>query len=277
MSQLLKFFVTGITSTLVAACAIYDIDTPPPGPTDVWQKSGYTKSQTYSALVKCGQGQIHSDEDLEKRDLCMMRAGFKYIERPTHRMCLPRYPRAWNSSVCRSLRGELIITPDESASLPPPVIKDATAPSACPDYATLGNFWQVAQGKAQGLEPVYPEGWLLDAKAVLDLGKLGVKAVTGSTGKGSLAALKQLRQVDQATALKVVVENNLYKDWPVAADAVSYRVNQLASFATHNPNASTVVLGKYVPDSAVSYEQVAKAQGATYFELPGQSWDNAVE
>jgi len=119
MSQLLKFLLTGITSTLVAACAIYDIDTPPPGPTDVWQKAGYTKFQTYSVLVKCGQGQIHSDEDLEKRDLCMMRAGFVYIERPTHRMCLPRYPRAWNSSVCRALRGELIITPDESATIPP--------------------------------------------------------------------------------------------------------------------------------------------------------------
>lgn len=132
MSQLLKFFLTGVTSMLVAACAIYEIDTPPPGPTDVWQKPGYTKSQTYSVLVKCGQGQIHSDEDLEKRDLCMMRAGFEYIEPPTHRMCLPRYPRAWNSSVCRSLRGELIITPDESASLPASVMKDASPNSYTP-------------------------------------------------------------------------------------------------------------------------------------------------
>jgi filamentous hemagglutinin len=87
-----------------------------------------------------------------------------------------------------------------------------TAPNSCPDYATLSNFWQVAQGKAQGLVPVYPEGWLLDAKAVLDLGKLGVKAVTSTTGKSSLDALQQLRQVDQATALKVVVENNATRD-----------------------------------------------------------------
>lgn len=125
MSQLLKFFLTGATTALVSACAI---DAPPPGPTDVWQKSGYTKSQTYSFLLKCGQGQIHSDEDLEKRDLCMMRAGFKYIEWPTHRMCLPRYPRAWNSSACRSLRGELVVTPDESAIEPPPKTEEPTQP-----------------------------------------------------------------------------------------------------------------------------------------------------
>jgi hypothetical protein len=125
MSQLLKFFLIGATTALVAACAI---DAPPPGPTDVWQKSGYTKSQTYSLLLKCGQGQIHSDEDLEKRDLCMMRAGFKYIEWPTHRMCLPRYPRAWSSSVCRVLRGELVVTPDESALEPPPETEELTQP-----------------------------------------------------------------------------------------------------------------------------------------------------
>lgn len=126
MSQFLKFLFLGVATAFVAACAVYDIDTPPPGPTDVWLKSGYTKSQTYSVLVKCGQGQIHSDEDLEKRDLCMLRAGFKYIEWPTHRMCLPRYPRSWNSSVCRSLRGEIIITPEESASVPPSVKRETT-------------------------------------------------------------------------------------------------------------------------------------------------------
>ncbi len=151
------------------------------------------------------------------------------------------------------------------------------APSACPDYSTLSKFWSVSQAKAQGLEPVYPEGWVMDAKAALDLTKLGVRVATGATGSASLNAVAQLRQVDQATTLKVVVENNLYKDWPVATDAVAYRVNQLAEIATNNPNASTVVLGKYVPNSAASYQEVAKAQGSTYFELPGQSWDNAVQ
>jgi hypothetical protein len=72
-----------------------------------------------------------------------------------------------------------------------------TPPRACPDYTKLNEYWQVAQAKAQGLEPVYPEAWLLDGKAVLDLGKWGIKAVSGS-GKGSLDALSQLNKTDTA-------------------------------------------------------------------------------
>jgi filamentous hemagglutinin len=53
-----------------------------------------------------------------------------------------------------------------------------TAPNTCSDYNTLGSYLRVAQEKAQGLEPVYPEGWALDAKAVLDLGKLGVNVLS---------------------------------------------------------------------------------------------------
>jgi Possible hemagglutinin (DUF637) len=53
-----------------------------------------------------------------------------------------------------------------------------TAPNACSDYNTLGSYLRVAQEKAQGLEPVYPEGWALDAKAVLDLGKFGVNVLS---------------------------------------------------------------------------------------------------
>lgn len=73
-----------------------------------------------------------------------------------------------------------------------------SAPSACPDYKTLNDYWKVAQAKAQGLEPVYPEAWLLDAKAVLDLGKLGVRAVSSmtSSAKDSLQALGQLSRTD---------------------------------------------------------------------------------
>jgi filamentous hemagglutinin len=72
-----------------------------------------------------------------------------------------------------------------------------TAPYDCPDLKTLDDFWQVAQRKAQALEAVYPESWLLDAKAALDLGKWGVKALS-STGTGSLDALAQLAKVDAA-------------------------------------------------------------------------------
>ncbi len=83
-----------------------------------------------------------------------------------------------------------------------------TGPSACPDFNTLDGYLRVAQEKVQGLEPVYPEGWLLDAKAVFDLGKFGVNLVSRSVGsRGSLDALKQLANTDATT-----VSNNVYCD-----------------------------------------------------------------
>ena len=74
-----------------------------------------------------------------------------------------------------------------------------SAPSACPDNDTLNKYWAVAQQKAQGLEPVYPEGWLLDAKAALDLGKFGVKLITGS-GAGSMGSLNALADLGKANS-----------------------------------------------------------------------------
>lgn len=68
----------------------------------------------------------------------------------------------------------------------------------------------------------------------------------------------------------------MYGDWPVALDLVNHRIAQLVHRATQNPDAEVVVLGKYLPGSKSSYEQVARARGATYFELPGKAWDDAV-
>ncbi|QBK05304.1 filamentous hemagglutinin N-terminal domain-containing protein [Hylemonella gracilis] len=84
-----------------------------------------------------------------------------------------------------------------------------TAPYACPDYNTLEKYWRVAQEKAQGLVPVYPESWLLDAKAILDLGKLGVRAISGAASNGaeSLAALASLSRTDAQTMV-----NSFYRD-----------------------------------------------------------------
>jgi hypothetical protein len=52
---------------------------------------------------------------------------------------------------------------------------------------------------------VYPEGWILDAKAALDLGKFGVKVLSGiSTGaRGSLDALGQLVKTDANSLSKL--------------------------------------------------------------------------
>lgn len=107
------------------------------------------------------------------------------------------------------------------------------APSACQDYRTLSSYWQVAQAKAQGLEPVYPEGWLLDAKAVLDLGKLGVRAVNSLTtgGKSSLEAVSQLSRTDAQT-----IVNNFYRD----GAQISYGKSVVAT----NPNEAVFWSGK---------------------------------
>jgi len=50
--------------------------------------------------------------------------------------------------------------------------------------------------------------------------------------------------------------------------------NQLATAATKNADSGEVVLGRYLVDSANSYEKVAQARGATYYEVG--AW-NAME
>lgn len=81
-----------------------------------------------------------------------------------------------------------------------------SSPQACPDQGTLLSYWAIAQQKAQGLEAVYPEAWLLDAKAVLDLGKLGIRLAT-TGGTSGLNALQALTKIDSQT-----IANGFYRD-----------------------------------------------------------------
>lgn len=92
--------------------------------------------------------------------------------------------------------------------------------------------------------------------------------------KGAIAEAKAASTAEKAVA-QTKIDLNFYKDWSSPTDMVQNRIVQLAERATQNPNADTVVLGKYTEGSASSYEQVAKAKGATYFELPGTSWAEA--
>ncbi|WP_234264970.1 glycohydrolase toxin TNT-related protein [Hydrogenophaga sp. NFH-34] len=82
--------------------------------------------------------------------------------------------------------------------------------AACPDAAHLDQYRNVALTKAQGLEGVYPEAWLLDAKAALDLAKWGVKVVAGASGKNSLEALQALSRTSGDDVAKA--SNNFYRD-----------------------------------------------------------------
>jgi hypothetical protein len=95
-----------------------------------------------------------------------------------------------------------------------------TAPSACPDAVKLNSYLRVAQEKAQGLEPVYPEGWVLDAKAALDLGKFGVKLLSGATDfKASVDAMGQLANKDALSA-----SDNFYRDGSMPANWTNGKV-----------------------------------------------------
>jgi filamentous hemagglutinin len=134
------------------------------------------------------------------------------------------------------------------------------APSACPDYNTLSSYLRVAQEKAQGLEPVYPEGWVLDAKAMLDLGKFGVKMLTGATSsKGSLNALGQLAKTDATT-----VTNNFYREgaqFPQALSTSSGRVIQATEGKT------TTVLGTWREDTnSIINNQAGLPESLNYLE-----------
>jgi len=84
--------------------------------------------------------------------------------------------------------------------------------AACPDQKALAAYWSAAQGKAQGLEMVVPEAWLLDVKAAADLGKWGIKAVSNVAGKSSLEALQTISRTTADDAALARVTNNFYRD-----------------------------------------------------------------
>jgi filamentous hemagglutinin len=118
-----------------------------------------------------------------------------------------------------------------------------TAPNACPDYTTLSDYLRVTQEKAQGVQAVYPESWLMDAKAVLDLGKYGVKVLAnaGAGAKGSLDAIGQLAKTD---ATKVT--NNFYAE---GASANPAGLSTSVGVIPANPYKTTTVLGTYIDDT----------------------------
>ncbi|MET3135546.1 hypothetical protein AAKU55_005857 [Oxalobacteraceae bacterium GrIS 1.11] len=75
-----------------------------------------------------------------------------------------------------------------------------TGPRVCPDAARLQSYALAAQTKAQGLEPVYPEAYLLDLKAAYDLTKLGVAAIKSAGAAGTRVTLAELEGLSKAAA-----------------------------------------------------------------------------
>lgn len=125
-----------------------------------------------------------------------------------------------------------------------------TVPSSCPDQKTLSDFWRVSQAKAQGLEAVYPEMWLMDLKAAADLAKIGGKALLDSG----------LTVTEKLTAIKNI-ENNFYKD----GAAVQYG----GSTVITNPNEAIFWSGRTGNYGGMdtAKEIAAKSNGRTLEQL----------
>jgi hypothetical protein len=156
------FFAVGVGAVVMSGCVLYELGEPPPGDTQVWQKPGYSRSDVYTALLSCEKKSSGTTnrEYLEARQLCMLRAGYKFVNwHAPHTFCKAgeKDPWAWNTPGCRSLRGELIVTPDESASLPPQAVGESppahTYTSDVPIAPSI-PLGQRMQDKI-GLDPVF--------------------------------------------------------------------------------------------------------------------------
>ncbi len=126
-----RLFAVGSGAVVMSGCVLNQLGEPPPWESDLWTKPGHTRPHIYSAIMKCRQESTGntSREKTEAEDLCMLRAGYKFVNwRAPHTFCKAgeKDPWAWNTPACRSLRGEIIITPDESASVPPSVKQETT-------------------------------------------------------------------------------------------------------------------------------------------------------
>ncbi|WP_159917525.1 hemagglutinin repeat-containing protein [Pantoea sp. 18069] len=96
-------------------------------------------------------------------------------------------------------------------------------PNVCKDAGPLYKYWAVTQSKAQGDTHIYPESWLLDAKAILDIGKFGVKILLQpSQAAGPVESLKALEQL---TATKNIHRTGTRADIPTAFSTSKSELN----------------------------------------------------
>jgi filamentous hemagglutinin len=117
-------------------------------------------------------------------------------------------------------------------------------------------------------------------------GEVGEQVMKGAMTTGTKAAIAA-RDAASTVATKIGgalkdASGNTYAGAPVATavtdaeatgtvslqgKAMDDYFSQVASSATHNDGASEVVLGKYMPGSPNSYDEIARSRGATYFSM----------
>jgi filamentous hemagglutinin len=93
-------------------------------------------------------------------------------------------------------------------------------------------------------------------------------AKSASSATDVAAVVREARAVvGEAKAIESArLLNNFYREG-APPDLIQKTYNAAAVNSTHNTSASEVILGRYIAGSADSYDEVAKARGATYFSM----------
>jgi filamentous hemagglutinin len=93
-------------------------------------------------------------------------------------------------------------------------------------------------------------------------------AKSASSATDVAAVVREARAVvGEAKAIESArLLNNFYREG-APPDLIQKTYNAAAVNSTHNTSASEVILGRYIAGSADTYDEVAKARGATYFSM----------
>ncbi|WP_396583932.1 hypothetical protein [Bartonella grahamii] len=101
MNTLFKL-LSGIVLLSIAGCDISNIDKPPPGYVNMWEKPGADSTEVGKALLECGMPSL-IDPDSENRErsnnakattyACMIQAGFHYKDK-------------WGGTWCQNYKAE---------------------------------------------------------------------------------------------------------------------------------------------------------------------------
>ena len=121
---------------------------------------------------------------------------------------------------------------------------------ACADQNEVNKDWYAATSKAQGLQNVYPELWVMDVKAVADLAKFGVN-LTRATSLNAAESLNILRTLRSSGA---GLSDNLLAEADFAAYNVKYAI----------PKSAVNVVPKYVPGTLSAADEAAFAGALSY-------------
>ena len=123
--------VTCLFNVLLAGCGFNELgkaNYPPEAQT--WQKKGWSETHVRLKLADCySQRKMQTQKVLTLEatdfiDICMLKNGFTANPYPDASRWKDPCKLEKQRALCKAYRGELIVTPDESATMPPPDLID---------------------------------------------------------------------------------------------------------------------------------------------------------